>query len=170
MVGASAGAFGLVAAFAMLYPEQSLTMFLFFIIPITMRAKFLVVLLAALGVSGLLFPPDNSPNAVHIAHAAHLGGMLAGIIFVRFAAHLNWPNLLGPPSSSVPKRLVKVLSHKSAPWGQTRQDPAEDLPAEEFLSQQVDPILDKINAHGISSLTERERRILEAARRKMGKR
>jgi len=44
------------------------------------------------------------------------------------------------------------------------------LPPEEFLSKEVDPILDKISAQGIHSLTERERRILEAARQKMGKR
>ncbi len=43
----------------------------------------------------------------------------------------------------------------------------EDLPPEEFLSQEVDPILDKISAQGIQSLTERERRILETAREKM---
>ncbi len=46
----------------------------------------------------------------------------------------------------------------------------EDLPADEFFSKTVDPILDKISAHGIQSLTERERRILEAARERMGKR
>jgi hypothetical protein len=45
-----------------------------------------------------------------------------------------------------------------------------DLPADEFLSREVDPILDKISAHGIQSLTDRERRILEAARQRMGKR
>ena len=46
----------------------------------------------------------------------------------------------------------------------------EDLPPEEFVSKEVDPILDKIFAHGIQSLTERERKILESARQKIGKR
>jgi hypothetical protein len=46
----------------------------------------------------------------------------------------------------------------------------EPLSTEEFLSREVDPILDKISQHGIHSLTERERRILDAARKKMGKR
>jgi hypothetical protein len=46
----------------------------------------------------------------------------------------------------------------------------EDLPPDEFLSKAVDPILDKISAHGIQSLTERERRILETAREKMVRR
>ncbi|HXD01371.1 MAG TPA: DUF6576 domain-containing protein [Verrucomicrobiae bacterium] len=34
----------------------------------------------------------------------------------------------------------------------------------------MDPILDKISAHGIQSLTDRERQILQAARSKMSKR
>jgi len=34
----------------------------------------------------------------------------------------------------------------------------------------VDPILEKISAHGIHSLTDREREILEAARNKMARR
>jgi hypothetical protein len=40
---------------------------------------------------------------------------------------------------------------------------------EDFMAKEVDPILDKISAHGIHSLTERERKILETARRKMRK-
>ena len=47
---------------------------------------------------------------------------------------------------------------------------AGELPADEFLSRKVDPILDKISAHGIQSLTEQERRVLEAARERMDKR
>jgi hypothetical protein len=48
--------------------------------------------------------------------------------------------------------------------------PVEDLPPAEFISREVDPILEKISAQGIHSLTERERQILEAARNKMAKR
>ena len=47
---------------------------------------------------------------------------------------------------------------------------ASEPPSKEFISQEVDPILDKISAHGIQSLTERERKILEAARSRMAKR
>ena len=43
----------------------------------------------------------------------------------------------------------------------------DDRSKAEFLSQEVDPILDKISAQGIQSLTEREKRVLEAAKRKM---
>jgi len=155
VVGASAAGFGLAGAFAMLFPDRILL--LFFIIPL--RAKYLLLLCGVLTLIGLL-----SPN--EIAHAAHLGGMVTGIVFVRYAIHWNWhwPRLRrarGQP----PRRLVKVVSGTPSLWA--RNKPEEDLPAEEFLSKEVDPILDKMIAHGKQSLTERERRILEAARQKL---
>lgn len=55
-------------------------------------------------------------------------------------------------------------------WQRSKPSEVEDLPPAEFITREVDPILDKISANGIQSLTERERRILEAARAKMAKR
>jgi membrane associated rhomboid family serine protease len=162
VVGASAGAFGLVAAFAVLYPERPLMLLLFFIIPVSMRAKFLLLFSALLTVFGILIPMDN------IAHAAHLGGMITGIVFVRYAIywHWQWPRLRQPRPQPL-RPLVKAPLRASAQWGQTKARVDEDLPPEEFLSKAVDPILDKISAQGIQSLTERERKILETAREKM---
>ncbi|PWU13088.1 MAG: hypothetical protein C5B50_20000 [Verrucomicrobia bacterium] len=170
VVGASAGAFGLVAAFAMLYPERPLMLLLFFIIPVNMRAKFLLLFSGIVALAGILFPASNSltQTGPGVAHAAHLGGMIAGILFIRFAADWRWPQFQRRAPS--PRRLVRVPSPKSSAWGRARGNEQEDLPPDEFLSKEVDPILDKISAHGIQSLTERERRILEAAREKMAKR
>ena len=163
-VGASAGALGLVAAFAMLYPERLLTLLLFFIIPVSMRAKFLLLFSAALAVFGILYPVSN------MADAAHLGGMLMGVFYIRYAVHWNWrwPQLR-PRLRAGPARLVKVNAATSARWAR-KNGAVENLPPEEFLSREVDPILDKISAQGIQSLTERERRILETARERMAKR
>jgi membrane associated rhomboid family serine protease len=165
VVGASAGAFGLVAAFATLYPERPLMLLLFFIIPVSMRAKFLLLFSGLLSVVGIIFPWDN------IAHAAHLGGMLTGIVYVRYAIHWHWqwPSL-ARARRQPPRPLVKVSRRSSARWGQADRRADEDLPPEEFVSKAVDPILDKISAHGIQSLTERERRILETAREKIVRR
>jgi rhomboid family protein len=165
VVGASAGAFGLVAAFAMLYPERPLTTLLFFILPLTMRAKYLLVFCGAIALFGILFPGD------HIAHAAHVGGMLMGIFYVRQVIHGNWhlPHIRFATRRPPPRELVKAGTSKPQFW-QRQQPPADEpLSTDEFLSKEVDPILEKISQHGIHSLTERERRILEAARRKMGK-
>jgi hypothetical protein len=63
----------------------------------------------------------------------------------------------------------RIVSKKNVPTVFNRENPT-DLPEEEFISREVDPILDKISQHGIQSLTERERKILEAARNKMAKR
>ena len=59
VVGASAGAFGLVAAFAMLFPERELTMLVFFVIPVHLRAKMLLVLSAVIAIGGSFFPADH---------------------------------------------------------------------------------------------------------------
>jgi membrane associated rhomboid family serine protease len=170
VVGASAGAFGLTAAYAVLFPDS--VILLLFILPVPARF-FLIIgaIIAGLGITPAtehLVVPLTGPN---VAHAAHLGGLITGILFVRYAVHwrLSWPRMQRPGRSPV-RRLVKVHSQKPSGWGIDRSHPEEELPAEEFVSKEVDPILDKITAHGIHSLTERERRILEKARSKIGKR
>jgi membrane associated rhomboid family serine protease len=165
VVGASAAAFGLVAAFAVLFPNR--VILLFMIIPV--RAKFLLLASAILALAGLLAPQASSPGVPRMADAAHLGGMLAGFVFVRYALNWNWhwPRLRSRKSAA--HRLVRVSSGPAALWAR-REHTCQDLPPEEFLSKEVDPILDKISEHGIQSLTARERRILESARDKMAKR
>jgi len=165
VVGASAGGFGITAAFALLFPDQILLLLM--IIP--MRAKYLLWLGIAFAGWGVVFP-EKSLFGQHVADAAHLGGILAGVIFVKYAVHwhFQWPQLNRRARPPV-RRLVKVHSQKPG-WGRDKTVVEEDLPPDEFLSKEVDPILDKISAQGIQSLTERERKILETARAKMGKR
>ena len=50
-----------------------------------------------------------------------------------------------------------------------RPEPPEENAEGGFMESEVDPILDKISAHGIQSLTARERQILEAARKHVGR-
>lgn len=75
MVGASGAIFGVVAAFATLYPDAKIAMMF---IPIPMKVKYLmpvvIVVSIFLGVSG---------NVGGIAHLAHVGGALVGWILAR---------------------------------------------------------------------------------------
>lgn len=79
VVGASAGAFGLVTAYAMLFPDRKLILLLFLVLPVKMRAKTLLWVSIAVAVAGIIVPFGN------IAHAAHLGGILSGYVFSRLA-------------------------------------------------------------------------------------
>ena len=171
VVGASAGGFGLIAAFATRAPDQPITMFLY-IFPVTFKARVLLILEASLALLGLLGPLVRfTAFTGNIAHAAHLGGMLTGIFYMRRAAHVPRPFEFWRPfarRNPPPKRELVSTAPRRA-WRGARK-PAEDLPPAEFISREVDPILEKISAQGIHSLTERERQILEAARNKMAKR
>jgi hypothetical protein len=160
VVGASAGAYGLTAAFALLYPDLRL-------FPIPIRAKYLLPISIGVALFSIFIPSTGRSN---VAHAAHLGGLVAGYLFVRYAVHWNfrWPQF-GNVKRRPVRRLVKVPSHKPSTWREP-DSAEEDLPPAEFLSKEVDPILDKISAQGIQSLTEKERKILERARSKVGKR
>lgn len=78
MLGASGAIFGVVAAFATLFPNAKL-MFMF--IPAPVKAKYLlpVIILISLFLGVGQFSWDN------VAHFAHLGGALIGFLYIR-----NW--------------------------------------------------------------------------------
>jgi membrane associated rhomboid family serine protease len=164
VVGASAGVFGLVAAFAVLFPERELLLLLFFIIPIRLSAKMLLMLSAVLALAGIVFPID------HVANAAHLGGMLAGVVFIRqFVQGCGWQWDFSSRRAALRER-VSTRSGKGSFWPSASNPPDADLSTDEFVKSEVDPILDKISRQGIHSLTAHEREILEKARERMAKR
>jgi membrane associated rhomboid family serine protease len=164
VVGASAGVCGIIAIFCALYPMRELTAWLYFF-PITIRARYLLWFVTGLSIYGTIIPFEA------VAHAAHLGGILTGLAYVRWfhdSERLSgfsgfWRRLR--PRRSRP--IVKVRF----PRGADDALPAEpgELGATDFISKEVDPILEKISAHGIHSLTDHEKKILQAARSKMEK-
>jgi len=170
-VGASAGICGLIAAFALLYPDS--TLYLFFVIPFR-AAYFLPLLIVVTSILLLTSGKD------HVAHGAHLGGILAGVAWVKLGwyqeyARMPWDLLFDwwhqrNPLRARDRKRAMLKAATSRRWRRAKSAEPAELPEEEFISRQVDPILDKISAHGIQSLTEEEKKILEAARSKMAKR
>lgn len=171
VVGASAGVFTLIAAFAVMNRDLPITTLLAFIIPVTMRARYLLVVEAVIAVLGML---DRQSG---IAHTAHLGGMIAGMVYILYIRPRSWPSWTvlrtlrrsRPIATPVPRELVRAPVGRVAAAPQRAAARPEPMPSGDFISAEVDPILDKISAHGIHSLTERERRILELARARMNK-
>lgn len=165
-MGASAGLMGLLAIFCLVFRNAQLL--LFFVIPV--RAYY--VLIGSLGIAAvmLLFPSENGG----VAHAAHLGGLLAGMAYYQWILRperrlFDWRafGLLAPRprGSRRSVTLGRMMASRRA-----RAAEVVELPTEEFISKEVDPILDKISQHGIQSLTDHEKKILEAARSKMARR
>ncbi|HTT09848.1 MAG TPA: rhomboid family intramembrane serine protease [Burkholderiaceae bacterium] len=81
MIGASAGIFGLLLCFGMLFPKRRIMLL---IPPIPMQARTFVFVYAALelvlGVTG---------TAEGVAHFAHLGGLVGGWLVYRYGASLS---------------------------------------------------------------------------------
>ena len=81
-IGASGAVFGILAAFAWLFPEQKI--FLLFI-PIPIPARWFVGMYAVLE----LFGGVASMSGDNIAHFAHLGGMITGLLILWYWKNKN---------------------------------------------------------------------------------
>jgi len=167
LVGASAGVGGLFAILALLFRNQ--TILAYFVVPV--RAITLLYIFLGIAVFFTLVPAGGS-----VAHAAHLGGMLGGMLFVKLRWHENyvplpWENWFKRRTGGKSRRpFIEVMKPGGVNVAKSEPTPAAKEDSPDFIASQVDPILDKISAKGLHSLTDREREILEKARKHMGKR
>ncbi|MDO8756610.1 MAG: rhomboid family intramembrane serine protease, partial [Elusimicrobiota bacterium] len=146
VIGASGSVYGLLVAFAMLYPDA--VVYLYFLIPI--KAAHMAILFGAIE-----FFAGASGNSSGVARFAHLGGMVTGYLYIRWwwVAKIQLRALWRRASSAepddepsprpVPRRAAKP---KAA-------SPQNDM-------AEVDRILDKILSDGMESLTDEERKIM----------
>ncbi|MDB4143775.1 rhomboid family intramembrane serine protease [Akkermansiaceae bacterium] len=146
MVGASAGLFGILAAFYKIAPNAKV--YLFFIIPMPMRVFAMGYF--AIQVLSVLFNWDNAGGS-----AGHLGGALFGLALIKYQPLRSWLiriSEIGQKGGGSRVKTAKIVRERSL-------SPIEQ-------SKEVDRILEKISAHGIQSLTDKERETLDKARRK----
>lgn len=163
VVGASAGVFGLVTLFSLIDPDR--VILLWFVVPV--RSLYFVYGAALISLFFVIVPSNSG-----VAHAAHLGGILAAAGYLKWFVQadrrmFNWKRFAAIKEEP---ELVEAVSPKRKFWRRAETNSMDDMPAEEFISREVDPILDKISSQGIHSLTAGERKILEAARKKMARR
>jgi len=152
VLGASAAVLGCVIAFATLFPDRDVTLLVFFVLPVTLKAKYLALVAIALDVVPLLQGTESN-----VAHLAHLGGAALGYLYVKQLGYGARP------------RWLMWLQGVGARLKPRRRPPPRALSPEEYMREQVDPILDKIAREGIESLTRHERKILESAKDLMQK-
>ena len=147
IVGASGSIYGLLLAFGMLFPNDRI--YLYFLFPI--KAKWFVLIFGLLELfSGITGTADG------VAHFAHLGGMVFGIVLI-----LLW------------RRRERMQAYDYEPrqrwrWRKAEEEDYnprprsdEDFNAEKAENRRrIDEILDKISRNGYDSLTMEEKEFL----------
>lgn len=161
-MGASAAVAGLLILFACLHPDRPITLLLFFILPVTIKPRYVALAALLIDLCGFLFYEIlrvHSPFG--FAHSAHLGGMAVGWLYYRFTAGDGWqfPSLRRVHVEP-PKWMRKKSAMPEAPACRVNVAPV----SKDELRAEVDRILDKINSKGFQSLSADEKRTLDEAR------
>jgi rhomboid family protein len=133
-IGASGAVFGLIVAFAMLYPNA--VMYLYFLIPMK-------VWQAAVLFAFIEFFAGLSGGGMGISRFAHLGGMLTGYFYLKF-----WDT-----SRIQIKGWFRSLRRT--------RPPVQLHEVTDELVTEVDHILDKVLKEGVESLTPEEKKIMD---------
>ncbi|MBI5209391.1 MAG: rhomboid family intramembrane serine protease [Elusimicrobia bacterium] len=145
-VGAAGPIFGLLVAFAMLYPDA--VVYLYFLFPVTARQMAVIFGLIELFAAA----SDGTPGP---GRFAGLGGMAAAYVYIRWWWMMKIKAKAWFKGMGVGVRPAGVPPRRGA-------RPAAPPPAAKAASMEdVDRILDKILASGIDSLSEEEKSIMK---------
>jgi membrane associated rhomboid family serine protease len=170
-IGASGAIFGVMIAFAMMFPDRYI--FLWFLLPI--KAKYLIGFLFVLEI----FWIGNAGSDV--AHLAHLGGAIAGFLYIMldkstyvplkssfrsFSSGRGFSSSGNPFSGLSEKFKRKSQNIEEAKYYDINHDKDDDV---EVSQEEIDRILDKISESGYQKLSEREKKILFDASKKMNR-
>ncbi|MDX1493245.1 MAG: rhomboid family intramembrane serine protease [Longimicrobiales bacterium] len=157
IIGASGALYGVMLAFAMNWPNAPI--YVFGIFPV--MAKYLVGFMA---LATLLSATGSTYGGGGIAHFAHLGGLVTAFLYLKS----DWRagKAIDDLKRKARKRRLAIVpgddSDEEESGGRSRRARREET----ALFDEVDAVLDKISAHGMSSLTEDELRLLDEVSRK----
>jgi membrane associated rhomboid family serine protease len=145
VVGVTAGVAAVIVAFTTILPELEIIVHLFFVLPLRLRAKYLAFALA--GLSAVCWLTLTAP---WLAPAGILAASLFAWVYVK---QLGFGN---------PLAIQRYIFER-----RQRAARLERMNPDQFITSEIDPILEKISQHGLRSLTRAERKILEQGREKM---
>lgn len=144
LYAASGGVAAVTSAYATILPELDLIAWRLRVFPLQIKAKHLAYALTFVSLVMLMVDRHGA-----VIHSAIPGGLVAGWLYTHLLGfgHPSW--------------LQRKLAR--------RRDAAQRLQRmsrEDFIQQELDPVLEKISRRGMNSLTRGERRILAQAREK----
>jgi hypothetical protein len=163
-IGASGAVYGILLAFAMMFPDRMI--FLYFLFPV--KAKYFVGFLIIFGLfMGISGTQDG------IAHFAHLGGALVAFLYIMAERDRiplkQWISGFKRKRSSDTLRYhrggIEDARYYDIREEQRSRDQKKSEP--EIDQERIDAILDKISKTGYQNLTEEEKRILFEASQKL---
>jgi membrane associated rhomboid family serine protease len=157
LVGASAGLFGLFFAVYCLAPQIQVSLLF---PPVTLPLSRLALFVAGYAVFMILggWIAPNVPLFWNSGgEAGHLGGILVGLLLMKYPQSLAWTEGGG-------SKVIRPKQFRRRP-PKVRPRTSVELDAED----EVDRILDKINEQGSGSLTASERKVLEEATKRSKK-
>jgi len=145
LLAASGGVAAVVVAYATILPELELIATRFFMVPLHLKAKHL-----AYGVVALALMLICVERTGTVSHSAYLGGCAAGWLY----AHL-----LGFGRPSFLQRFLRQQRAEAERY--------EQMSVAQLMTEEIDPLLEKISRRGLMSLSRNERRSLLKAREKI---
>ncbi|HAY33095.1 MAG TPA: rhomboid family intramembrane serine protease [Ignavibacteria bacterium] len=169
-VGASGAVYGILVAFGYLFPNRSI--YIYGILPV--KAKFLVIFYMLLEIFAVAGGQESN-----IAHIAHLGGGLVGLIYMlvvfkRSNSFFNTSSFKDKFKTPSPEKKTYSPSVFSSGGKVSKENVSEakyeELDQTDFkkeledqhkqAQEKIDRILDKLSEGGYQSLTEEEKKVL----------
>lgn len=154
VIGASAAVYGVMAAFAMTWPESPI--YVWGIFPV--KAKWLVAFLFVLSFFSAVGGAGGG-----VAHFAHLGGLITGFVYLKADWHPS--ERLEKLKKATRVRRFAIVPREEAPEDEGTEAGRWKSEDEELLDE-VDRILDKISEEGMAALTRDELQTLDEVSRK----
>ena len=175
LIGASAAVLGVTLAYATRWPDEEI--YLFGVIPL--KVKWMVALLVAMNLIGGIADTGGG-----VAYLAHLGGLGAGWLYLRTSSSAASGGLdkLKPRVSPIPdipdetpraiprslprarekgNEIDEIIARSSAAVARRPTVPPPTVVKGAKRMSDIDLVLDKISKHGMDSLTNDEKRLLE---------
>ena len=160
-IGASGGVLGILLAYSVIHPDREL---IAFPIPIPIRARTFVILIAIYDLCGMLFLRSLFNDG--LAHEAHLGGLAFGWLFFRLQGMKPHADTPGVPKRPVEFRVAVRAAESEHQTVRPSDRATVRPPALDPAQAELDRVLDKISATGMSSLSPAERKFLDEVAKK----
>ena len=143
-IGASGAVYGIMIAYALRYPNRYIYIYFLFPVPVKYFVGFLFF---------ISFFSTFNPAGDNIAHAAHLGGMVVGFIYLKYWDRISYT------VKGIYKKGMGKSGKSKLKYTQYSDDKVE------YYRKKIDELLDKINRVGYLNLTEEEKKLLEEGSR-----